>query len=246
MLNKTRGLAFTAERYMEIVSAIDEAVLSENLFDKLPLRNGFKMGAYLHIPAIGQHASSFPKRLYSINLPQIGIDSFTESSVDRLPPCATSAFKNQNFVWLSDIVKDPQTPRDDIKALEFFLTLTTDGLCIPLYGPHNANGYMFIGLSHEKSAFAPEMPFQIRALGELIHVRFCQIAEERQERKKLTDRELEVLELICLGKTNAEIGIILDISTNTVSGYVAKIFLKLGVSDRVSAAMHRQSMRIAV
>jgi len=48
--------------------------------------------------------------------------------------------------------------------------------------------------------------------------------------------------LICLGKTNSEIGDILSISSHTVSGYVSHIYLKLGVFDRVSAAMRRQAM----
>jgi len=60
----------------------------------------------------------------------------------------------------------------------------------------------------------------------------------------LTTREAEVLELITFGKTNAEIGTVLGISPNTVNGYVKQIFLKLDVTDRVSAAMRAQTLKI--
>jgi len=68
------------------------------------------------------------------------------------------------------------------------------------------------------------------------------MVENLQTQVNLTPRELEVLELISFGKSNPEIAIILDISTNTVTGYVSRIFLKLGVSDRVSAAMRAGTM----
>ena len=65
----------------------------------------------------------------------------------------------------------------------------------------------------------------------------AQCFEETDASVHLTQREAEVLQLITFGKTNPEIGSILGISTNTVSGYVKQIFLKLDVSDRVTAAL---------
>jgi len=61
---------------------------------------------------------------------------------------------------------------------------------------------------------------------------------------KLTNRESEVLELICFGKTNPEIGIILGISTSTVSGYVKSIFIKFNATDRVTVALRAQSFSL--
>jgi len=237
-------LALSPERYMEFVNNIDKIVLSENPFEYLSELPAFNMGAYLHIPGLGDAIPNFPKRLYQKNLPQVGIDEFMQATYDRLPPCATSCFSNRTFSWLTDIICAPTTSKTDKGALTSYLTLNKDGLCIPLYGPHNSNGYIFIGMTEEKSAFAPEWPYQVLGLVQLIHNRFRQIADERKTQTKLTPREQDVLELICLGKTNAEIGIILSISSNTVSGYVSRVFLKLGVSDRVSAAMCGQAMEI--
>jgi DNA-binding NarL/FixJ family response regulator len=53
----------------------------------------------------------------------------------------------------------------------------------------------------------------------------------------LSDRELEVLELIVEGFSNTEIGQKLYLSPNTVKTYVKGIMNKLVVSDRVQAAV---------
>jgi DNA-binding CsgD family transcriptional regulator len=54
---------------------------------------------------------------------------------------------------------------------------------------------------------------------------------------RLTKRESGVLHLIGNGKTNAEIGLLLNISARTVQKHVEHIFDKLGVETRTAAAM---------
>ncbi len=53
----------------------------------------------------------------------------------------------------------------------------------------------------------------------------------------LTDREQEVLRLLATGLTNRDIGTILFIAESTVKTHVEHIIAKLGVSDRVQAAV---------
>ena len=48
----------------------------------------------------------------------------------------------------------------------------------------------------------------------------------------LTHREMEIIQLIAQGKSNAEIAIILSISDNTAITHVRNIFRKVGVSSR--------------
>lgn len=52
----------------------------------------------------------------------------------------------------------------------------------------------------------------------------------------LTRREREVLDLICAGRTNAEIAAHLVISTKTVDHHVSAVLAKLGVRTRQAAA----------
>jgi two-component system NarL family response regulator len=65
-------------------------------------------------------------------------------------------------------------------------------------------------------------------------------------RAELTERELEVLRLICDGKSNKEIGAKLFITEGTVKTHVKSIFYKLDVisrSEAVSTAIRRGLVR---
>ena len=54
---------------------------------------------------------------------------------------------------------------------------------------------------------------------------------------QLTQREQSVLRLIACGLSNKEIGAALDLTEQTVKGYVRDILSKLGVADRTQAAL---------
>jgi DNA-binding NarL/FixJ family response regulator len=54
---------------------------------------------------------------------------------------------------------------------------------------------------------------------------------------ELTDRERQVAGLLLAGRTNAEIGRQLALGLATVKAHITRIFTKLGVDNRVSAAM---------
>jgi len=60
---------------------------------------------------------------------------------------------------------------------------------------------------------------------------------------ELSKREMEILEQIAEGKTNAQIGANLSISTKTVANYVSMILNKLQVIDRNEASRVLQEFR---
>lgn len=53
----------------------------------------------------------------------------------------------------------------------------------------------------------------------------------------LTPRELEVLELIASGMTNAEAGRHLQLSVHAIKFHLAAVYTQLGVSNRTEAAV---------
>ncbi len=57
------------------------------------------------------------------------------------------------------------------------------------------------------------------------------------EEKGFSPREMEVLEWAARGKTNIQIGLILDISPRTVSKHLEHIYTKLGVESRTEAVV---------
>jgi len=61
--------------------------------------------------------------------------------------------------------------------------------------------------------------------------------------EELTDREMEVLQLVGKGYTNKAIGVQLSISDRTVQGHLAHIFSKLQAASRTEAVMRAVSLR---
>jgi DNA-binding NarL/FixJ family response regulator len=60
----------------------------------------------------------------------------------------------------------------------------------------------------------------------------------------LTERELEVLEMVASGATNRSIGRTLNISERTVQGHIANIFGKLRVASRTEAVTKALHLRL--
>lgn len=63
--------------------------------------------------------------------------------------------------------------------------------------------------------------------------------QNRHEHRPLpiTGRENEVLHYVAMGKTNAEVAAILNISRNTVKTHLDRIYQKLGVENRTAASL---------
>jgi two-component system, NarL family, response regulator DevR len=85
-----------------------------------------------------------------------------------------------------------------------------------------------------KSALDPEITQKVMA--QLIGNKETPLVEQ------LTDRELEVLNLVGRGFTNKAIGVQLSISDRTVQGHLARIFTKLNASSRTEAVMRAVSL----
>lgn len=106
-------------------------------------------------------------------------------------------------------------------------------------------------LATEDDVPPPRKPLVVEAEGRRLIVRHlcdreqCLLLLEEQltsiqaawlESLGLSRREAEVLTWLAYGKTNAEIGIILGISGQTVKKHLDNIYLKLGVENRTAAA----------
>ncbi|MBI5946255.1 MAG: response regulator transcription factor [Chloroflexi bacterium] len=72
----------------------------------------------------------------------------------------------------------------------------------------------------------------------LAHVRKTDRLAQEDAFRDFTDREMDVLLYLAKGKTNSEIASLLHLSEKTVGNYVANMFMKLQVNNRVELAAY--------
>ncbi|WP_420387744.1 response regulator transcription factor [Roseivirga sp.] len=71
-----------------------------------------------------------------------------------------------------------------------------------------------------------------------------EIDQKQIEHLGLTEREMEVLQLIAEGYSNGEIGDRLFLSENTIKTHVSNLFVKLDVKRRTQAVTRAKELRI--
>ena len=96
-----------------------------------------------------------------------------------------------------------------------------------------ARAYLLKGMSVELLVSTIR---SVHAGKSIIPPAIAQKLAERMATEQLTQREQDVLEQIVRGKSNKEIGAVLDISEATVKTHINNLLGKLGVADRTHAA----------
>ncbi|MBB5805313.1 DNA-binding NarL/FixJ family response regulator [Saccharothrix ecbatanensis] len=76
-----------------------------------------------------------------------------------------------------------------------------------------------------------------RVVGMVAQVGQPRRQEAMRQVEGLTEREVEVLALLGLGMSNADVGLRLHMSEATVKTYVSRLLAKLGLTNRVQAAL---------
>jgi DNA-binding CsgD family transcriptional regulator len=114
----------------------------------------------------------------------------------------------------------------------------TEGIALPTYGPGARTG--FVGLPGATDApCSEEVLVSAHAIAQMSFLRYCELIDGQAPNDvPLSERELDVVYWIAMGKSNSVIAEILGISAETVDSYVRRAFRKLGVSDRTSAVLH--------
>lgn len=114
-----------------------------------------------------------------------------------------------------------------------------DGLAMQVFGPNLRNAYVGMGFGQDKPQITGPQIFELQCAAQITHIRYCELTAERDKsrRQDLSPREKEVLEWIARGKSNSIIAEILGVSRHTVDTMTRRIYDKLGVNDRTTAAI---------
>ena len=121
----------------------------------------------------------------------------------------------------------------------------TNSMAMPVYGPFDFDTYATLSLGRPFTGNDAHIVNRIVAIVEVANRRIAQLLENRTAIDiPLSERESEVLHWIGLSKSNGDIATILNISPSTIDTYVRRLFAKLGVNDRIAAAV--QGIRIGL
>lgn len=131
-----------------------------------------------------------------------------------------------------------------------------DATQILVHGTHDSNGLVtsFFVFASIAETLGPRHAYLARLVIPFLHAAWVRTeisgrqksGDDAQpgEARKITAREQEILGWVCLGKSNFEIGAILQISPLTVKNHVQKILRKLDVVNRAQAVGKALELRI--
>jgi LuxR family transcriptional regulator/LuxR family quorum-sensing system transcriptional regulator CciR len=240
-------ISFGDERFLLALEVIDKAETLKELLDSLPPLIPNMVATYHHFGAVGAFDYKDHSEFHAYNVPPDLLNYLNNHRRRDSNPAVVAVFAKGDVVWLSELIHDPyiiEVGHD--RLTQATIDLTGDALCLPLYGPNSRSGYLFLAFGFGKAECDAFLKYRMQNVAQKFHNKYCLMLNAMHMQINLTPREAEVLELITFGKTNTMIGDILGISTSTVSGYVKQIFLKLDVTDRVSAAMRAQTLKVKI
>lgn len=113
------------------------------------------------------------------------------------------------------------------------------------YGPNGRMGFLG-GVWPEPEPPSDEVLMAFHQIGQVSFVRYCQLMQDEFDVQPLSNRELEVLEWMCRGKSNPVIAEIIGVSRSSIDTYIRRIFAKLDVTDRTAACMRAYSRGLII
>jgi DNA-binding NarL/FixJ family response regulator len=122
-----------------------------------------------------------------------------------------------------------------------------DGYAMPVFGPMHCHGTVSIGRAVNPEVLDTAPVAELHMVAQAAHMRLCALMPDLQgPEKRLSAREQEILDWVARGKSNNDIASIVGLSTGTVDTYLRRIYDKLGVSDRTSAAVRGVGMGLII
>ena len=113
-----------------------------------------------------------------------------------------------------------------------------NGVAVPVFGPNLRNALVALGFDHAAPDLDHSDIIELQCAAQIAHLIFCDLRSNQVVNgSRLSPRELEILRWIARGKSNSVIADILGISRHTVDTIMRRMFEKLDVHDRTTAAI---------
>lgn len=193
---------------------------------------------YHHLPPPGAPDAG-QQRIENDGFPAPLVEQYLAARSSGLAVMAQALQNSVRPVYLEDLAHiSPAGTRERAHLESYRASGVASGLGLQAFGPKGRNGIFAIDLVPGLRRLGPEVLSGLRWACQAMHLRYCELLlRELGEVPALSPRELEVLTWVARGKTNALIAEILGISAHTVDAHLRRVYQKLGVADRISAAL---------
>ncbi len=194
--------------------------------------------AYHHLPPPAAPDAQW-LRLENSGFGELLLQQYLAAREAGIAALATAIQNRVRPVYLDELEQIVElTPRERAHIEGYRTAGVHNGLGIQVFGPNGRNGILAIDLGPEVRRLDPADLARLRWACQAMHLRYCELLTEKLGKMPvLSAREAEVLTWAARGKSNTAIGEILGISAHTVDAHLRRVYLKLGVFDRMSAAL---------
>ncbi len=208
------------------------------LLAEFALTIGVKRIAYHHLPPPGAPDAKF-MRIENEGFGEVLLAQYLAARSSGIAVLSSVIQNSVRPVYLDELeVLVHLSPDERANIAAYRRAGVMNGLGLQVFGPHGRNGIFAVDLPAEMPRLPAERLGELRWACQAMHLRYCALlVPELGRLPSLSTREAEVLAWVARGKTNASIGDILGISAHTVDAHLRRIYLKLGVFDRISAAL---------
>lgn len=120
------------------------------------------------------------------------------------------------------------------KKAKFF-----DGIAVPVFGPMGTMALFSLASQGAKLDLSANQEIEIQFACLQTHNRYFDLSDinDQAPEKPLSPRETEALTLVAAGLANNAIAERLGVTENTVDTMLRRVFVKLGVNNRISAVL---------
>jgi DNA-binding CsgD family transcriptional regulator len=193
---------------------------------------------YHHLPPAGAPDAHL-LRLENEGFEEALLAQYLRARAQGYAVLAAAAQRSLGPVYLEDLEGCPSLRECERGHLSGYRAAGVgNALALQVFGPGGRNGLFGVELEPDTARLSAEALARLHRACQVMHLQYCTVLlRTLGERPSLSLRELEILNWLARGKTNASIGEILGISGHTVEAHLRRIYLKLDVCDRVSAAL---------
>jgi DNA-binding CsgD family transcriptional regulator len=179
--------------------------------------------------------------------PKAWVRHYVEQRYFAFDPIIAQARRvTEPYRWWS-VGERPDLTADEARYLADAKTWLKDGYGVPVCGSIGTVAFFGVGNVEAPLDLSPGELIKVQYACHQTHMRFLQLHGAVEiPPANLTPRELEVLGWVVRGKSNSVIAELLGISEHTVDTLMRRVYRKLGVGDRTSAALRAVGSGVVV